>query len=93
MSEARINAKFKLWRAASEADYAALILSITNNLVDFNPKLDEPNASPPLGATLTKAQDLLKGALSLVSEDPKASYERIKRAVALMRKASAATSL
>lgn len=84
---------FKLWKAISEADYAALALSMANNLVDFSPRLDEPDAPLPLGAALTKAQDLLKESLSLIEEDPKASYERIKRAVALMRSAGEALGL
>lgn len=79
--------KFNLWMVASELDYAALVLSLFNNLIDFNPSLNN-FSSNSIEETLIKAQSLLKEALINIQK-PKIAYEKIKQAIKLVKEVNA----
>lgn|GEM_PF-1804155 len=78
--------EFNLWKVASELDYAALALSLFNNLIDFNPNLNNLSIES-IEEALIKAQNLLKDALKLIDKEPKTAYEKIKQAIKLVKKA------
>jgi hypothetical protein len=80
--------KFKLWLIASELDYAALALSLFNNLIDFNPSLNNC-AFNSIEEALIKVKGLLKEALINI-QNPQVAYEKIKQAIKLVKGASAA---
>ncbi|MBS7655874.1 hypothetical protein KEJ50_05175 [Candidatus Bathyarchaeota archaeon] len=79
--------KFNLWMVGSELDYAALALSLFNNLIDFNPSLNSFSFNS-IEEALIKAQSLLKEALLNIQE-PKTAYEKIKQAIKLVKEVNA----
>lgn len=78
--------EFKLWRIASELEYAALALSLLNDLIDFNPNINNDFQVKSIEEALIKAQNLLKEALTFINENPKATYEKIKQTIKLIKK-------
>ncbi|MEM3475990.1 MAG: hypothetical protein QXL69_01265 [Candidatus Bathyarchaeia archaeon] len=78
--------EFNLWKVTLELDYAALALSLFNNLIDFNPNPNNNFPTDSIEETLIKAQNLLKKVLKLIDKEPKTAYEKIKQVIKLIRK-------
>ena len=83
--------EFNLWKTTLELDYAALVLSLTNNLIDFNPNLNDFSIES-VKETLIKAQSLLKEVLNIMNNDPTLAYAKIKQTIKLVKKVKEITS-
>ncbi len=88
LEEARVQSvntpafKNLMWRAASELEYSALIISIVHGVSDFIPEIPKSNPGKVhpeilISESITK----LNSVLERLSADPKESYADLRRVI------------
>lgn len=73
-----------LWKATSEAEYAAFQISITRNLDDYHP------STSGSGVTVQDACKSLLHARTALGGDARSAYESVRKAIEIMRRTQAA---
>ena len=78
------NVEKDLWQINAELEYAASLISITSDLMDFNPNTDVPD-DMNINKILTFVQNDLSDVRMLINNDPREAYEKIRIVISYIR--------
>jgi hypothetical protein len=80
--------RLKLWQAAAESEYASFVLSIMCGFSELDPDVGGLNLKgTSLESIVTAAQSILSEAADIVKINPREAYEKVRRAVYVLREA------
>ena len=78
------NVEKDLWQINAELEYVASLISITSDLMDFNPNTDVPD-DMNINKILTFVQNNLSDVRMLINNDPREAYEKIRIVISYIR--------
>lgn len=78
------NVEKDLWQINAELEYAASLISITSDLMDFNPNTDVPD-DMNINKILTFVQNNLSDVRILINNGPREAYEKIRIVISYIR--------
>jgi len=78
-----------LWKSAAEVEYAALRISITHGLSDYDPGKSKDIREDDPQNSLEAVRALLREAQMLFEKDPRRAYAAVRGAVTVLRRTQA----